>query len=114
MGLEGGVILCPFNTPPFSYRGVGKCLAQLYQQTRVPSDYKRLQFKKRAGGRQNFKFDTSARPAHPLKAEIFSRLTLLLSQDQKNNRDLTSPSPLKIRASDRATMAASALFYSES
>lgn len=50
MGLRGGVILCPFNTPPFSYRGVGKCLAQLYQRTRAPSDYKRLQFKKSGWG----------------------------------------------------------------
>lgn len=114
MGLRGGVILCPFNTPPFSYRGVGKCLAQLYQQTRVPSDYKRLQFKKSGRGRQNFKFPALARPAHPLKAHIFFCLTLLLSQDQKNNRHLTSAYPLKIRASDRATMAARALFYSES
>lgn len=70
--------------------------------------------KKAGGGRQNFKFAALARPAHPLHAHNFFCLALLLSQDQKNNRDLTSPYPLKIRASDRATMAARALFYSES
>lgn len=69
--------------------------------------------KKAGGWHQNFKFAALATPASPARAYFFC-LALLLSQDQKNNRDLTSPYPLKIRASDRATMAARALFYSES
>lgn len=53
------------------------------------------------------------RPA-PITLAYFFCLALLLSQDQKNNRHLTSPYPLKIRASDRATMAATRHFNSES
>lgn len=69
--------------------------------------------KKAGGGRQNFKFAALARPASPPRAYFFPPDRIV----KRNGKMTEKPSArliLKIRASDRATMAAAPHFYLES